>query len=463
MQNLFEEVSSLDRRCYDAYGLSEDLLMEHAAEAMAVAVRKRFAPRSRVLIVAGPGNNGADGIALARLLHGRYDVRLMSAAGEKSAMAKIQRARANKAGVACVDALEPCDVLVDALFGSGLARPLDAKMRMLVAQMNAAEAFKIACDVPTGIYGDGRCDEAVFRADLTVTMGALKRAMFSDAAKNAVGEIVVADLGVDRSLYETDADWKVLDRDDLRLPYRERENVHKGTFGHLGIVCGEKSGAAIIAGRAALRFGAGLVTLLSNESVQMPYELMQSHLPPRTLSALAVGMGLGQEFSADELQTLLAGELPIVADADLFAHPLLETILRRKQVVLTPHPKEFATLLARVGIADVDAQGVQDDRFALAEAFCRAYPDAVLLLKGANVIIGQNDRFFVNPHGTNVLAKGGSGDVLAGLIGALLAQGYTPLDAAIHASLAHTEAARRFDGANYALTPDDLIGGIASL
>ncbi|HHE07500.1 MAG TPA: NAD(P)H-hydrate dehydratase, partial [Chlorobaculum parvum] len=337
------------------------------------------------------------------------------------------------------------------------SRQLDGRTASLLSQMNSAHAFKLACDMPTGVFADGRCDTAVFRADLTVTMGALKRGMFSDAAKEAVGEIVVADLGVDRSVYETNSNWKVLERSDLLLPQRDRANVHKGSFGHLGVVCGEKSGAAIISGRAALRFGAGLVTLLSNEAVAIPYELMQSHLRPDTVNAVAIGMGLGQEFSERELRERIDGDIPLVCDADLFAHPMLGELLGRKRLVLTPHPKEFTTLLRRTGISDIDVAALQRERFKYVEAFCAAYPDVVLLLKGANVIIGQNDRFFVNPHGTNVLAKGGSGDVLGGLVGALLAQGYAPLEAAIHASLAHTEAARCFKGASYALTPDDLI------
>lgn len=463
MQNLFEEVGSLDRRCYDTFGLSEALLMEHAAEMMAVQIRSRLPKGRRVAIVCGPGNNGADGLALARLLYGRYELQVLLPSGAKSAMAQLQLERLQKLGISISQTLETCDLMVDALFGSGLSRPLDERTRSMLRQMNEHEAYKLACDMPTGLRGDGTYDTEPFRADLTVTMGALKRAMFSDAAKEAVGEIVVADLGVDRTLYETESHWKLLDREDLKLPRRECADVHKGSFGHLGVVCGEKSGAAIIAGRAALRFGAGLVTLLSNEAVHIPYELMQSHLRPATVNAVAIGMGLGQEFSERELRERIDGDIPLVCDADIFVHPMLLELLERKRLVLTPHPKEFTTLLRRTGVADIDTATLQADRFGYVVAFCRTYPEAVLLLKGANVIIGQGERFFVNPHGTNVLAKGGSGDVLGGLVGALLAQGYTPLDAAIHASLAHTETALRFKGASFALTPDDLIAEVAKL
>ena len=464
MQNLFEEVGTLDKRCYTEYGLSEDLLMEHAAEAMAVQVRRRFQKGAHIAVVCGPGNNGADGIVLARLLEGAYNVSLLVPFGVKSPMAKLQLSRVQRLGVDLCDELPDCDMLVDALFGSGLSRPLDEASLELIETMNGKEAFKIACDMPSGLRKNGTADVHCFRADLTVTMGALKRGMFSDMAKNVVGEIAVADLGVDRSRYEENSNWKLLDRDDLKLPRRDRPDVHKGSFGHLGVVCGEKSGAAVLAGSAALRFGAGLVTLLSNEAVQIPHELMQSHLRPATVTAVAVGMGLGQEFSENELRERIDGDIPLVADADIFIHPMLPELLQRKQpLVLTPHPKEFTTLLRRTGIADIDTVTLQHERFKYAEAFCHAYPHVVLLLKGANVIIGQGERFFINPHGTNVLAKGGSGDVLSGLVGALLAQGYDPLEAAIHGSLAHTEAASRFEGNSYALTPMDLIEKVGRL
>lgn len=463
MQNLFEEVGTLDRRCYETYGLTEDLLMEHAAEAMAAEIRRRFPPDTRVTIVSGPGNNGADGIVLSRLLHGDYRVCLHVPSGAKSPMAKRQLERVHKLGIGPADSIENCDVLVDALFGSGLSRPLnDASLRLIEA-MNALSAFKLACDMPSGLRGDGTLDAACFRADLTVTMGALKRGMFSDAAKDFVGEITVADLGVSRRLYETGSDWKLLDADDLEPPHRTRADSHKGTYGHLGVVCGEKPGAAIIAGTAALRFGAGLVTLLSNEAVQIPFELMQSHLRPQSVNALALGMGLGQEFSEKELTERIDGDLPLLLDADIFSHPLLPRLLEHDKIVLTPHPREFVRLLSRTGIAEIDTAQLQRDRFGYAERFCAAFPDAVLVLKGANVIIGKRDRFHINPHGTNVLAKGGSGDVLAGLIGALLAQGYDPLDAAIQGSLAHTAAARRFEGNSYALTPNDLVAQVGQL
>ena len=463
MQNLYEEVGSLDQRCYDAYGLTEDLLMEHAADGMADYIRTHFAPGSKITLVCGPGNNGADGIALARLLHHDYTLTLNLPYGAKSPMCRLQLERLERLGITPDGSPEPCDLLVDALFGSGFTRTFDDTASSLLRQMNRLTAFKLACDIPSGIHTDGTLEPDTFIADATLTMGALKRCLYSDAAKEVVGSIKVLDLGLPRARYERPSRWKLLDAYDLDLPLRQGQNTHKGSYGHLALVCGEKEGAAVLAGSAALRFGSGLVTLVSNEQVAIPYELMQSHLLPTNTTAIAAGMGLGQEFSEDELSRFLDNDLPMVIDADLFYHPMLPALLKRDRIVLTPHPKEFVELLRRTGIADIDIATLQSRRFAFVEAFTAAFPNTVLLLKGANVIIAGGGDFFINPHGTNMLAKGGSGDVLDGLIGALLAQGRTPLDAAIHGSLAHTAASAAFDGNNYAMTPLDLIDALARL
>ncbi|MCJ7766043.1 MAG: bifunctional ADP-dependent NAD(P)H-hydrate dehydratase/NAD(P)H-hydrate epimerase, partial [Thiovulaceae bacterium] len=180
-------------------------------------------------------------------------------------------------------------------------------------------------------------------------------------------------------------------------------------------------------------------------------------------SAIALGMGLGSEFSNEELLLLLDNELPLLLDADSFSHPLFLSLLKREQLVLTPHPKEFTTILKACKIADITVKELQNSRFYYVGLFCKHYPSATLLLKGANVIIGQHESFYINPHGTNILAKGGSGDVLAGLVAALMAQGYSMIHSAIQGSLAHTAAAMQFEKNSYSLTPNDLIGAITTL
>nr|WP_321266914.1 NAD(P)H-hydrate dehydratase [uncultured Sulfurimonas sp.] len=453
MQKLFEEVGSLDKRCYEEFELSEDILMEHAANGVASYVRENFAKNSKVIIVCGSGNNGADGIACARLLHSDYDVSIYYAKEPKSKMALIQAKRADKVSVKNISKLQASDVLIDAIVGTGFSGEFNDELKELIEQMNSLEAFKIACDVPScGFY-----------ADATLTMGALKKSMFLDANKEFVGEIKVLNLGVSRDIYEGETSWHLLDEDDLKLPTRSKKDTHKGSFGHLALACGTKSGASILSSKAALRFGAGLVSLVGYENEQIPHSIMYSHELPKNTTALAIGMGLGDEFSDIELSKFLDNDLALVADADIFHMPILVEILKRKNLVLTPHAKEFVALLKSVDLADISVEELQKNRFKYVELFTKTYPEITLLLKGANVIIAKDKEFFINPHGTSALAKGGSGDVLSGLVGALLAQGYKPLDAAKNASLAHTSLAQSYKGADFSLTPDDLIERICNL
>ncbi|BCD67320.1 NAD(P)H-hydrate dehydratase [Nitratiruptor sp. YY09-18] len=463
MRNLYESVTLLDQRCYEQYLLPEDILMEHAAYAITQQIHVRFKPGAKVLIVAGPGNNGGDGVACARQLLGEYEVHLFMPFGAKSSMCKLQLERYYACGGELSESMSEADVVVDALFGSGLSKPLNEESQHTIQKLNQLDSFKIACDIPSGIDSKGNPMPLAFAADLTITMGAMKLALFMDNAKDFVGEVIVADLGVSRSLYESKSSYKLLEIDDLKPPYRTRSNSNKGTYGHLALVAGEKEGAAIMAALAALRYGAGLVTLLTFEKIQVPYELMHSsHLPPKA-TALAAGMGLGMEYSDEDLEEFMDNDLPLVVDADLFYSPKIKEIVKRKRVVFTPHPKEFSALLHNLNLADLSVEEIQRDRITAAKIFAQAYPEVVLLLKGANPIIAKGEQFFINPLGTNALAKGGSGDILTGLIGALLAQGYDPLEAAIQGSLAHAVASRRVERANYALTPSDLIDVIGNL
>lgn len=454
MQKIFEEVASLDARCYEEFFLSEDLLMEHAASGMAEYIRAHCDKGAKVIIVCGSGNNGADGIALARLLHGIYNVALFCLKKPASKMALLQHKRAKSVGVKEIEKLEPCDVLVDAIVGTGFNGVFSPEIQKTLEEMNSAKALKIACDVPSGY---------LFCADVTLTMGALKKRMFLDSAKEFVGKVEVLELGVSRDIYEKSTAWHLLDLQDLKLPHRTKKDSHKGSYGHLALALGEKSGASIMSALSALRFGAGLVTLVGYEALQLPHQLMYSHEVPANTTALALGMGLGAEFSQMELERFLDNSLPLIADADIFSMPKIVDILKRESVVLTPHAKEFVSLLRICGVADISVEELQKNRFKYAEDFCKTYPNVTLLLKGANVIIAQDEKFYINPHGTPALAKGGSGDVLCGLIGALLAQGHNPLEAAINGSLTHAKLALRYKGADFSLTPDDLIDEISKL
>lgn len=454
MQNLFDEVASLDRRCYDEFGLNEDILMEHAANGMAEYVKNNFAKDSKVIIVCGSGNNGADGIACARLLHVEYKVSIYYAKKPKSPMAILQDKRAKAIKIPECKKIQDCDVLIDAIVGTGFYGSLNDRVKKLMFKMNSAKAFKIACDIPSAYE---------FSADVTLTMGALKKSMYLDEVKDFVGNVKVIDLGISREVYEKESNYKLLDLDDLELPHRDKKDSHKGTYGHLAIALGDRSGASVISALTALKFGSGLVSLVGYRESHVPHTIISAQNVPSSASALALGMGLVNEFNEIEIGNFLDHDLPLIADADVFHNKIILDILKRKNVIITPHPKEFIALLKMTGLASISLKELQKNRFKYSEMFCQKFNDVVLVLKGANVIIAKNDKLFINPHGTEVLAKGGSGDVLSGLIGALLAQGGDPLHVAINASLAHTKLALNFDGASFSLTPDDLISGICNL
>ncbi len=606
MQKIFYDTRMLDQAARDAYGLTEDIMMENAAAALErqgsehfFSPDNKYINRPCVLILAGGGNNGADGYALARrIVQHKIDVAVCKVYEPKSAMCVLQADRAKKAGAIFINPYDLDEwierasfdlrVVYDCVFGSGFHGTLDAMAAAVIASANKIDgAYKIACDLPTGCGAsdcksandsgiDKNCSQgqnavaesfghtnnsfqcqnaAAFRADTTVTMGALKLALYSDAAKDACGKIVVADLGVSRSNFESAASAvcspandsgadkdcsqnqkagreqkasqaqnpaaalpcaQVLEPADARLPLRDKkQNSHKGTYGHTAIFAGTKPGAAVIAGHAALKFGSGLATLVPvagkiNFENVADFELMVADTVPKNATALVAGPGLGRpddfgltgncpqdqeaaggfglasasgidknplqdQKAADSTDcgpaavfgALKSSAMPAVLDADIFYWPQIKNLLAaKKNVVLTPHPKEFAALLKNLGMGDYTVAQVVERRLELAKEFCAAFPGATLLLKGANVLIAsklqgeQEPRVYINALGTSALAKGGSGDVLAGMIGALLAQGYLPLEAAVTASIAHASASHAFDGKDYALTPFGLIGAI---
>ncbi len=466
MQKVFKSCYELDRKCYEEYHLTEDILMEHAASSMEEFIRRNFPLNSKVLIATGAGNNGADGITLARLLAKDYNLILFLALPPKSSMAKIQfkRLKALNA-VEIIDNISllkeiKADIIVDAIFGAGLNRELSSNIIEIVDLLNLKDSFKIACDIPTGIDENGRLNPIAFKSDTTITMGALKESLFLDEAKDYVGNIIVTNLGVARELYEDESNTFLLDKEDINLPIRKNQNVHKGSFGHSAIYVGEKKGAATISATAAFAFGSALVTLISKEPINHPpYLMIDSKLPTNT-TAIAIGMGYGREKEIPK--EILEKDIPTVIDADLFYNPQIKELLNKK-VVLTPHPKEFASLWKIVFNKEITPSFVQKNRFNLVREFQEYYPNIVLLLKGANMIIGYQKKIYINSLGSSILAKGGSGDVLSGLITALLSQGYSLLDGTISASLALSLSGAKYKKASYSLFPTDLIEGVKEL
>ena len=461
MQKVFNEVNSLDKRCYEEFGLTEDILMENASTSMLKFIEDKFQHNSKVLIVSGVGNNGADGIALSRMLHKTYDVSLYIPFTIKSQMGKLQLQRAKLIGVNIVESINSCDILVDCLFGSGLNRLMDTESVSLIRELNQIDGYKLACDIPSGINYNGQINQTAFIADTTITMGALKKSLFTDEVKDFVGDIKVANLGIQREVYESNSNCYLLDIEDINLPNRTKLSTHKGNFGHLAVVVGEKEGAGLISCESAFNFGVGLITAIieNDKKKNISSNIMSSTIIPANTTAIAIGMGLGTLKD----KALLDNNISKVIDADMFYEKEILNLLDNDNIVLTPHPKEFTNLLKLTNIADISIEVLQKNRFKYIEEFCCKYPKVVLLLKGANVLIAQNKNIYINRYGTSKLSFGGSGDVLSGLIGSLLAQGYSSIDSAINGSLAHTLASNRYKGADFSLTPKSLIKQLKKL
>lgn len=350
------------------------------------------------------------------------------------------------------DEIINADCIIDGIFGSGLNKALSSEICEILSLANSSKSLKIAVDIPSGIDKFGRILGGAFCADLTIAMGALKLALFSDGAKDQVGRIKVANLGISRSNFEGRSEYFLLQKSDLKLPLRRKQNTNKGDFGHTYVVSGQMSGAAQMAALAAHAIGSGLVSVVSEGSLNLSPILMQKSSFDAA-RVVVCGCGLGER----KIDLAALRDKSCVIDADLcYEREILSLLDANSNLILTPHPKEFCSLLKIAGIADLSVSELQERRFELARAWSEKF-SGVLVLKGANTLIAQAGIIYVCDKGSAALAKGGSGDVLAGLIGGLLAQGYPPLQASICGVLAHALAARAFAKNSYALNPLDLI------
>lgn len=350
------------------------------------------------------------------------------------------------------DEIINADCIIDGVFGSGLNKPISAEICEILSLANSAKSLKIAIDIPSGIDKNGCILGGAFCADLTIAMGALKLALFSDAAKDQVGRIKVANLGISRSNFERGSEYFLLQKSDLKLPLHRKQNTNKGDFGHTYVVSGQMSGAAQMAALAAHAIGSGLVSVVSDDPLNLSPILMQKSSFEHA-RVVVCGCGLGER----KIDLAALRDKSCVIDADLcYEREILSLLNANSNLILTPHPKEFCSLLKIAGIADLSVSELQERRFELARTWSEKF-SGVFVLKGANTLIAQAGIIYVCNKGSAALAKGGSGDVLAGLIGGLLAQGYSPLQASICGVLAHALAARAFAKNSYALSPLDLI------
>jgi ADP-dependent NAD(P)H-hydrate dehydratase / NAD(P)H-hydrate epimerase len=467
------EMAEADRLAI-AGGTPGIALMENAGRAVADSVCARHPPGAQVAVVAGPGNNGGDGFVAARVLAERgYRARVLLL-GERSRLKGDAALAAQRwtgtCALAVPEALAPADAVVDALFGAGLDRPVEGLARAMIEAMNGAPCVH-AVDLPSGINGtSGAMMGAAVNARETVTFFRRKTGHALLPGRLHCGNIRVADIGIPASVLDqirprTWSNTPGLWGNDFPLP---RVDGHKYSRGHAVVVSGglASTGAARLAARGALRAGAGLVTIASprdalavNAATNLAIMVRQVdgakelaeflHDPRRNAVVLGPGGGVGATMR-ELVLAAVAGERAVVLDADALtsfaknAEVLFGAI--HSPCVLTPHEGEFARLFAGSG--------------SKLERACRAArtSGAVMLLKGNDTVIAApNGRAAINPGAPPELATAGSGDVLAGIVVGLLAQGMPAFEAATAAVWLHAEAARRFGPG---LIAEDLVEGL---
>lgn len=478
------QMREIDRRTIEDLGISSLVLMESAGLGLVDEVERRTdEERLRVTVVCGPGNNGGDGMVAARHLADRGHEVVTFLAAPRAAFggdAKVQlrtltRLEMDVSVLSSPSSFERAfrragdsDVTIDSLFGTGLGRTVDGPWAQCVRIINSCPGLIVSADVPSGLDAHtghplGEC----VTADVTVTFGLPKTGLVIFPGAQFAGEVVVADIGIPGSVIDTmELPGELLGSDAVLRVYEDRwPDTHKGSYGHLLLCCGSagKLGAGILASHGAMRAGAGLVTLAVPESalhevdVATP-EVMASPLPETAegsfsklginglkklifeRDALAIGPGISTDPEVAELvrEVLKWEGFPAVVDAD--GLNVLEGDLemlrpRGPSTVITPHPGEMSRLIGS------STRDVQSDRIGAALE-CAGRCGSVVVLKGAGTVIAHPDgTFYINTTGNPGMASGGTGDVLTGMIGALLARGCSPLDSAAASVYLHGAAA----------------------
>jgi NAD(P)H-hydrate epimerase len=414
-----EQMREADRLTIER-GTSGQVLMERAGQSVVDTLKREFPPlkKQRVVIFCGKGNNGGDGLVVARLLEGRV----------KSL--QVVRATATQSRADSKEELEidhKASIVVDALLGTGFEGPVRGRYKELIRSINEdfPKARVVAVDIPSAMQ---------VRADITVTFAAPKVEMVLGEGAGNVGKLVVADIGIQQE-DALKSDLNLSEACDFKKLLAPRKaDAHKGNFGHVLVVGGAKgkTGAAAMSGLAALKAGAGLVTVACADDSKLALELMWQPLDDIRLdkmTVLAIGPGLGMNR---ELVERLVGEatVPTVIDADAL-NSIAGTDFRGRGVrtVLTPHPGEMGRLLG------IEGSVREADRLASARGFATGH-DCCVVLKGHRTLIAFPDgQVWINPTGSPAMAKGGSGDILTGLIAGFVAQFPDDIATAVRAAV----------------------------
>ena len=436
-------------------------LMEKAGKAVFDIVQQRYALARRILVCCGAGNNAGDGYVVARLARqAGLDVDVVSMIDPEHLKGDaLQAYRDWKAQGIHVRRFEPAlldenDLLIDALLGTGLQRPVEGQWLELIEQVNAHRIPVVAVDVPSGLNADtGSIMGAAMEATLTLSFIAMKKGLVTHDAVDICGELLFDDLGLPAEVYDdVHPDASLLNWSSLKYQLKARpRNSHKGDFGHVLVVGGDygMAGAACLAGEAALRAGAGRVSVATRAEhvsalLAVRPELMVSavdqHLPEALMAkadCIVIGPGLGRDdWGSRLLGQVLQSHCPKVLDADAL-NLLSAEDGPRDDWVLTPHPGEAARLL------EATTAGIQGNRYTAVEMLQEMYGGSVLLKGAGSIVQSAAARPGVCPYGNPGMASAGMGDLLSGMIGALIAQGLGMAEALELATVMHALAGDR--------------------
>ncbi len=488
-----DEMSRIDEYTINVLGIPQMVLMERAALAVYEFIRDKFGKGAKILVVVEGGNNGGDGIALARILHGNgYDVDIYWGENlpKTSEAFNAQLEIARKLNLKFADDIMNYgyDVVVDAVFGAGLNRAITGKLADVVNAMNDVDAYKLAVDIPSGIDAtNGYVLGTAFRADATITFGIMKMGLLTGMGYEYSGQVTVADIGIPkRAIDYIEPDLFTYDGNDVDrlLPYRKFDS-HKGSYGKIGVIGGSKNmaGAAMFSAEAAYRMGCGLVRICTVEENR---EIMQSKLPEAMLTTfdskdknsvreaiksmmawsdvIILGPGLStKEYAAYIVEKVLRDyKETIVLDADglnIVAQNkewLADTAAR---VIITPHLAEMSRL------TEVKTGDIKSNKYQVAKDFAKDNNIVVVLKDSRTVVSDGGVQAYINTTGNNGMATGGSGDVLAGIIGGLCGQNMNEFEAAklgvcLH-GLAGQEAA--ISRGRYSMIASDIVRGITAV
>jgi NAD(P)H-hydrate epimerase len=506
------EMRDIDRIAIEKYGIAGALLMERAGLAVVSVINKVFFEGSgspTVIILCGGGNNGGDGLVIARLLHNQgrdIKVFLASKPADLKGDSKINCNAAKRFGVKIYplnkflntdfSPLTSPFVIVDALLGTGLSKEVRSSLSDVIRKINRMSSPVVSVDIPSGISSDtGQIMSSAVKAQHTVTFGLPKRGHLLYPGAEYTGNLHIAEIGFPRSLLESKKiRVNLVQRSEaFSLIPKRTAYSHKGSYGHVLLVAGSrgKTGAALMAARACLRTGAGLVTIgipetLINAFQSRVTEEMILPLPDKgdgTLAlksagrileftnkkatVLAIGPGLSVDSEISKVVCSLIGKsgVPIVIDADAINAITGETSLLKKSrspIILTPHPGEMARLLKQKSELRTL---LEQDRISTAVSFAKR-TKTYLVLKGVPTVTAAPDgEAYINSTGNPGMAKAGTGDVLTGMIAALLAQGLSPRDASVlgvymHGHIGDVMAEKR---GKHSLMASDIIAAIPSV